>query len=128
MEPNSNCRMKLKIVEAKFLKDADFLGKQDPFVQFVYDDREYKTATKDDAGKHAVFNEEFMLEDIGKQIKLGGSLTLNAYDEDAASSDWLGASKPQTFADLIANANENRHDLELLDAKKKKAGNIVFTT
>jgi len=33
-EPNSNCKVKLIILDAKFLKDMDAFGKQDPFIQF----------------------------------------------------------------------------------------------
>ena len=128
MEPNSNCKLKLKIIEAHFLKDADTFGKQDPYVKFVYDDREFRTSTRDDAGKHAVFNEEFVLEDLGKQVQLGGSLVLKAYDEDVGSSDWLGATAPLSFSECIANANENKREVDLVGEKGKKAGRIAFAT
>ena len=67
MKPaNSNCQLIVKIVEAKFLKDADIFGKQDPFMKVFHDGREFRTTTKDDAGKHAIWNESFTLEDIEK--------------------------------------------------------------
>ena len=58
----------MKIIEATFLKDDDTFGKQDPYIKFKYDHEEKKTKVKDDAGKHAVFNEVFTLENIGKQV------------------------------------------------------------
>jgi len=90
-EPNSNCKIKLIILDAKFLKDADTWGKQDPFIQFTYDGRSMKTTVKDDAGKAAEWNEEFLLEDIAKELAAGGKLRLEALDEDTMSNDWLGA-------------------------------------
>ena len=72
-------------------------GKQDPFIRFTYDGRDFQTETKDDAGKHAVFNEVFMLEDIEKQVKAGASLVLASYDEDMTSVEWLCEIKPLPF-------------------------------
>jgi len=63
---NSNCRIELIIVEAKFVKDADLIGKQDPFIQFKYDNKFGTTEVKDGAGKHAVWNEKFCLCNIEK--------------------------------------------------------------
>tara|TARA_B110000285_G_C15094602_1_gene601162 strand:- start:393 stop:623 length:231 start_codon:yes stop_codon:yes gene_type:complete len=31
---NSNCRLEMIIKEATFLKDADLIGKQDPYIKF----------------------------------------------------------------------------------------------
>ncbi len=67
-EVNSNCQIKLKIVEGKWKKGADLMGKMDPYIKFEYDDEEYQTKIKHGAGKHAVFNEIFILNDIKKQI------------------------------------------------------------
>ena len=94
MKPlNSNCKITLKIIEAKYLKDADTFGKQDPMIKFKFLGREFKTTVKDDAGKHAILNESFELEDMEK-----GSfenLILETYDEDAGGVlDFIGASQP----------------------------------
>lgn len=67
MKPvNSNCYLVLTIIEATYLKDADMFGKQDPLIKFKHHGREFKTTVKDDAGKHAVWNEKFNLEDMHK--------------------------------------------------------------
>ena len=52
------------IEEAEFLKDEDFLGKQDPFVQFLYDGVMNKTKVEKDAGTHAFFDETFLLDNV----------------------------------------------------------------
>lgn len=57
--------------EANFLQDSDLIGKQDPYIQFEYDSSKFTTATQEDAGLHAVFNDVFMLENIESQIKEG---------------------------------------------------------
>lgn len=51
--------LKIIIREASFLKDADALGKQDPYIKFKYENKEYQTDVKDDAGKHAKWDETF---------------------------------------------------------------------
>jgi Ca2+-dependent lipid-binding protein len=53
--------LNLVIVEAKFLKDADLIGKQDPYIKFKYNGKDVQTDVKDGAGKEAVWNEKFCL-------------------------------------------------------------------
>ena len=50
--------------EATFLKDSDLVGKQDPYIQFEYDDNTFKIDVQDDAGLKATFNDIFMMEHI----------------------------------------------------------------
>ena len=94
---NSNCQLKLKIIEGSWKKGADMIGKQDPYIKFVYDGCEFKTPTNHGAGKHAVFNEVFMLPDIQKQVQDGASLVLASYDKDITTSKWLGEIQPVPF-------------------------------
>ena len=125
MKPlNPNCSLKLTIVEASFLKDADFFGKQDPLIKFQHRGREFRTTTAEDAGKHAVWNEVFPLEDLDPN----GQLVLAAYDEDPTGLDWLGQIKPVATQDLIKDQKERQHNLDLFDKKDKKAGNLIFKT
>jgi hypothetical protein len=49
---------------ASFLKDSDLIGKQDPFLQFTYEDMPLKTDVQDDAGLEAKFDDLFMLENV----------------------------------------------------------------
>ena len=85
---NTNCKIELKLKEARFLKDADFFGKQDPFLQFNYGGRIYKTKVHDNAGKHAIFNETIVLEDVSKYLQK--DLLIEAYDEDTIKNKLLG--------------------------------------
>ena len=61
---NRNCILRVIVHDAKFFKDNDFLGKQDPFVQFKYEDDYIKTKVVDDGGLEASFEEEFDLKNI----------------------------------------------------------------
>jgi Ca2+-dependent lipid-binding protein len=83
------------------LKDADMLGKQDPFIKFKYANKYIETDVKDGAGKNAVFNEKFSLNNIQAQIEAGKKLILEAYDKDVASSDWLGSTSQISYSPLI---------------------------
>jgi Ca2+-dependent lipid-binding protein len=60
--------IRLKIVEAFWIKDADFFGKQDPFILIKYNGKEFKTTVKDEAGKHAVYNETFNLFELQEAL------------------------------------------------------------
>ena len=103
---NHDCRLMIKIIEANFLKDADFIGNQDPYITFQYGDQLIKTKTMDDAGKHAVFNEIFTLQDILEKIEEKLELQFNAYDEDTVHDDWLGMTEPIIWQDLVDNTQQ----------------------
>ena len=66
---NYNCMLEIKIKEANFFKDQDTFGKQDPYIQFQYEDMALKTEVQDDAGLNAKFEDEFQLENIEIEIK-----------------------------------------------------------
>ena len=127
-EPNSNCKVKLIILDAKFLKDADVWGKQDPFIQFHYDGRLLKTAVKPEAGKEATWNEEFVLEDIAREIAAGGKLRLEALDEDTLSNDWIGATLPIPYTELVGTADVMAQKLEFLDKGGNEVGHVNVST
>ena len=125
---NSNCQLRVKIIEGSWKKGADLIGKQDPYIKFVYDGREFKTATKHGAGKHAVFNEAFVLPDIQKQVQDDASLVLTSYDKDVTTSAWLGEIEPVPFQNLIRSHQEIEHRVDMFNKKKKKCGHLVFST
>ena len=58
---NPFCMLEILIVRASFLRDADLIGKQDPYITFMYNGKNVRTDTKDDAGKNAEWNEKFCL-------------------------------------------------------------------
>jgi hypothetical protein len=89
MKPiNTNCKIELKIKEAIFLSAGSMFDKQDPFLQFNYDGRLFKTEVHDDAGKHAIFNETMILEDVS--LNLDEIFVIEAYDEDTVSNTFIG--------------------------------------
>jgi Ca2+-dependent lipid-binding protein len=58
------CVLELKILDGTWKSDADMFGKQDPYVKWEYAKEMIQTTTKDDAGKEAVWNESFKLQNI----------------------------------------------------------------
>ena len=124
---NYNCMLEIKIKEANFFKDQDTFGKQDPYIQFQYEDMALKTEVQDDAGLNAKFEDEFQLENIEIEIKKGGELKMEAYDKDLASSDLLGVANTLSYVSLVENTDEKLHDLDLF-INFKKSGNVKFTT
>ena len=56
-----------------------------------------KTTVKDDAGKHAVWKEKFILNNLAERIKANESLKLDAMEKDVMSSDFLGNIEPIKF-------------------------------
>jgi hypothetical protein len=95
------------------LKDADLMGKQDPYIKWKYGRGEFQTTVKDDAGKYARWDESFSLNGIIRY--LDQSLELNAYEKDLASSDFLGKIKPISYKSLTDFTGLKRHDLPLFD-------------
>lgn len=124
---NYNCQLEIKIMEATFLKDSDLIGKQDPYLQFMYEGLELKTEVKDNAGLKANFDDIFLLENIEGEIKLGKDLVMEAYDEDIASSDLLGKANPLSYVSLIQDEKEKTFDLDIFH-ECKKTGNVKFST
>jgi len=125
---NSNCRLEIIIKEAHFLKDADMLGKQDPYIKFKYANKFVETDVKDGAGKNVVFNEKFSLNNIEAQIEAGKRLILEAYDKDVASSDWLGSTTQISYAPLIQDDEPKIQTLDIYDKDNKKSGEITIQT
>lgn len=125
---NLNCALKIQIHEGTFLKDMDTFGKQDPFAQFFYDQEKMKTKVIDGGGKHAVWNEEFVLQNVRQQIRLKQEFKLETYDEDTVTDDKIGNSHPFTLNRLCQDENPKDFDLELYDENYHLAGNAKITT
>ena len=51
--------LRIVIKSAVFLKDADLIGKQDPYIKFKYEDKSLQTEVKDGAGLNATWDEVF---------------------------------------------------------------------
>jgi hypothetical protein len=115
-------------LKAKFHEDNDSWGKQDPFVQFRYNGRLLKTSTKSDAGKKATWNEDFTLDNIHSEIRSGGKLRLEALDDDTMSDDWIGATMPLAFSELVHSSERVERKLYFVDKSGKEIGNVKIST
>lgn len=126
---NCNCALQISIKEATFLKDSDLIGKQDPYIQFTYDEEEFKTDIQDDAGLHAKFTDVFVLENIQNQIKedVAAQLVMKAFDKDVASSDLLGTALATSMINFVQDDKEHEHDFDIWH-EFKRTGNMKFTT
>ena len=108
-------KIKVRIIDAKFLKDADAGGitsifttdKQDVRIEFKYQGKTWKTDTIDEAGLEATFEQEFILDELSKEL-LDGKTTIKfiAYDVDVGFNDVIGISREVDFKELMLNADE----------------------
>lgn len=122
MDLNRNCTLSILIKDAKFFKDADTFGKQDPFCRFKYDDEYIQTKVVDDGGKEATFNETFVLKNVFQEIRQDEVFELEALDKDAASADLLGSANPMTYNSLCQDDETHDMALELYDKNYKMIG------
>ena len=125
---NPFCLLEIIIVKATFHKDADIIGKQDPYIQFMYNGQKVRTDTKDDAGKQAEWNERFCLTQVDQQVVSGKRFVLEAFDHDVDSDDSLGKSKGISFVSLVEDEEEHMHDLKLYDGASKETGHLTIKT
>jgi Ca2+-dependent lipid-binding protein len=109
--------LRIVVKSAVFLRDADLIGKQDPYITFKYEDKTLKTDVKDGAGLNATWNETFQLPNIKNQAAKGGNIIFEAYDKDLVSSDLLGVCDPLDFEDYVEDDRVHEFDLELFDDK-----------
>ena len=107
--------LEVVIVKAQFHRDADLIGKQDPYVAFMYKGKKVRTDTKDDAGKNAEWNEKFCLTQVQQQVQSGKRFILSAYDADVDADDLLGRTKSISYVQLVADEDEHEHALKLYD-------------
>jgi len=87
-----------------------------------------KTTVKGDAGKQAEWNEEFVLENIAREIDAGGKLRLEALDEDTLSNDWIGATLPIPYTELVGTTDVMVQKLEFLDKGGSEVGHVNVST
>jgi len=106
---NPSCCLNLIIKSASFLKDTEILGKQDPYIQFLYNGKSIQTEVKDGAGKQAEWDEKFSLSNIQEQVLSNKRLAFEAFDKDTISSDFLGRTSSISFALLVADDEQKEH-------------------
>ena len=94
----SSGKLALTVVEAKLTRDTETFGKMDPYVKIQTRQQNFKTGTKDGAGKTPVWNETFQID-----VKyIGDDVQLQVYDEDPGSDDQIGVAVIKLSA-LCAN-------------------------
>ena len=128
---NRNCKLKVTVESASFLKDADFIGKQDPFVVIECATYKYQTRIIDEGGKNVTWDEEFTMREVQTEADAGNTFCIQTFDSDGLTSDFLGWNKDLLYSDLIKHENEIVHKDIVLYTKlksKKKTGTICFKT
>eukprot|EP00287_Rhodomonas_sp_CCMP768_P009124 CAMPEP_0196724438 /NCGR_PEP_ID=MMETSP1091-20130531/6285_1 /TAXON_ID=302021 /ORGANISM="Rhodomonas sp., Strain CCMP768" /LENGTH=125 /DNA_ID=CAMNT_0042066553 /DNA_START=66 /DNA_END=443 /DNA_ORIENTATION=+ len=79
--------LKVTVIKIQgFDESSGFMDKTDPFVELEMGEEKFKTATKNNAGGNAEYNEEFAFnKQEGEQ-----TLKVRVYDSDTLSNDLLG--------------------------------------
>lgn len=104
------------------------MGKQDPYIQFMYDDEYIKSKVISGGGKEVNFNQELELNNVFKHVRRDGELRFEALDKDLLTSDLIGISNPLSLIALTVDSNPINHVLELYDQNLKMAGTLWVTT
>ena len=78
--------LSLTVIEADLTRDTETFGKMDPFIKFKYNELEFSTTEKSNAGKKPIWNETFQI-----NVKnLEDNLHLAVMDADPMSDDLIG--------------------------------------
>ena len=86
------------------------------------------TKVADGAGKHAVFNEKFTLNNVNVEVENDSTLVLDALEKDVTTSEHLGSIAPITWSDICRFEGTLKHDVDIVGKGGQKAGNIIFKT
>ncbi|KAG0348387.1 hypothetical protein BG005_011556 [Podila minutissima] len=97
----------VKLNHATNLRDKDWLGKSDPFVE-MWLDKSYKQRSKDTKGLNPVFNQTFCFYVRAGQNKL----YVRAVDKDTFSNDKIGEASI-SLVKVMATGREGPQDYEL---------------
>lgn len=123
---NYRGRLEIHLVEVADLKNVSLLDKMDPYVVVAVgtkDDTrvEYKTETKKDAGKHAVYNKTFVFNLIGTE----SLLKVRVYDDNTVKDTKIG-SEWYKLEDIVAHNGLERW-LPITISGDKPAGKVKLT-
>ncbi len=80
--------LRVKVRCAHFVKDADLIGKMDPFVVIEVGTQRERTSTKQEAGKAPIWNEEFFFILNGQT-----DMFIKCCDEDPHSVEDIGIAR-----------------------------------
>ncbi|KAF5206053.1 Elicitor-responsive protein [Thalictrum thalictroides] len=86
--------LKVELVDARALKDADTIGKMDPYVLIQYKDQKLKSKVAKDQGSNPVWNDEFSFWVQYPVEDEDYTICLKIMDKDTfTSDDFLGEAK-----------------------------------
>ena len=88
---------------------------------FKHNGEVFKTSILEEAGKHAIWNEEFELYGLEQAI-YGPPLVIGSYDEDPNGVELLGELRAIEYRDLLESTEEVKHKMEMTDSKGKITG------
>lgn len=111
----------MTVVEAKLIRDTDFLSKMDPYcILKTSQQQEIRTKTLDNAGKVPKWNETFevRVENIEED-----TMQIECLDQDITSSDLVGSTSIKLS---LLKQSPCDHWVDIL-YKEKKAGSVRFT-
>jgi hypothetical protein len=111
-----------------FKGTAGFMDKTDPYVKLQYGTTMHKTATKNNAGGYAVFNEVFSFVRNPSQHQM----QVSVYDSDTLRDDLLGATTIDLSRQRFSNSEEELRRMQdgqsydMFDATGKVQGQVVL--
>lgn len=112
----------MTVVEAKLIRDTDFLSKMDPYcILKTSQKQEIRTKTLDNAGKLPKWNETFevRIDNIEED-----TMQIECFDQDLTSSDLVGSTSIKLS---VLREFPFEHWVDIL-YKEKKAGSVCFTS
>lgn len=111
-----NAVLNVSVLEAKDLKPLDFIGKSDPYVVLILDDKKEKSTYKPDT-LDPIWNEDFVL-----SVKSKNSvLRVEIFDKDAVGDDDLEGTVTIPMVTLLNQQKvDNWYELETEDGSEEK--------
>lgn len=110
----------LTVKKAELTHDTETFGKMDPYAMWEYEGNQYKTTTKDNAGKKPVWNETFNMTVSKKDVGCGQNIQFSVMDKEGLGKDKLIADAAVSIDSLLRNGD---NDVPIM-FKSKVAGNL----
>lgn len=77
----------IKVLQGKLLRNTEFFGQMDPFVQVDYRGKTFKTTALQEAGKNPIWNEILAI----PIYSMDEEFKITCYDEDLLMDDLVGS-------------------------------------
>lgn len=129
------CDVVVQVVSCNGLRNADFMGKSDPFCKIVYEadgkaTEIGKTKTIDETLDPVWENEIFTAENVPTKILEGGekpnaSVTVSVFDADVFASDFLGSVKLEWETLMTPGVHVWKLQTDTTQSKKRAKGSMT---